>query len=320
MDREPPRVRLRRRSRPWSPPGCRASAERADPLPRAEEQGTRCSAYSARTTGQPHIVRRFRGGPNRSGVWDGQVSTGPERPRPAPEGDYAFKVAVRDRAGNETEAPAPGPARGGGTARHRASRCAASRCAGPLAAVAAGALAHLEVGPVDRSFDCVLSRLGEPKADPPRRPCGRALPRPHPEQGAHRRLHGARACGRGPRGLAARRGRAPAPQRAAAARGRSWCCPRSPGRASTASTTTSTASPTRSRTRPPCRLDRPFARRRAAAALRRRGVAAAALPRPRAARLRPHDRSRARATRGPSARQRPRRGLRRQRAVAAASS
>jgi hypothetical protein len=34
---------------------------------------------------------------------------------------------------------------------------------GPLSAVTAGALAHLEVGPVDRSFDFVVSRLGDPK-------------------------------------------------------------------------------------------------------------------------------------------------------------
>jgi hypothetical protein len=35
---------------------------------------------------------------------------------------------------------------------------------GPLSAVTAGAYAHLEVGPVDRSFDWVVSRLGDPKA------------------------------------------------------------------------------------------------------------------------------------------------------------
>ena len=59
--------------------------------------------------GKPHIVRRFRGGPNRAAVWDGQVSNGPQRTAPAPEGDYAFTVAVRDRAGNLTEAPQPVP-------------------------------------------------------------------------------------------------------------------------------------------------------------------------------------------------------------------
>src|SRR5215207_8781642 len=113
--------------------------------------------------GAPHIVRRFRGGPNRGAVWDGQVSTGPESTAPAPEGDYAFTVAVRDRAGNETEAPRPVPraavARPGtGVSVRRFT------LRGPLSAVTAGAYAHLEVGPVDRSFDWVVSRLGDPKA------------------------------------------------------------------------------------------------------------------------------------------------------------
>jgi N,N-dimethylformamidase beta subunit-like protein/flagellar hook capping protein FlgD len=113
--------------------------------------------------GKPHIVRRFRGGPNRTAVWDGQVSSGPERTTPAPEGDYAFTVAVRDRAGNITEAPQPIPraavARPGtGVSVRRFT------LRGPLSAVTAGAFAHLEVGPVDRSFDWVVSRLGDPKA------------------------------------------------------------------------------------------------------------------------------------------------------------
>jgi hypothetical protein len=113
--------------------------------------------------GKPHIVRRFRGGPNRMAVWDGQVSSGPQRTEPAPEGDYAFTVAVRDRAGNLTEAPQPVPraavARPGtGVSVRRFT------LRGPLSAVTAGAFAHLEVGPVDRSFDWVVSRLGDPKA------------------------------------------------------------------------------------------------------------------------------------------------------------
>jgi hypothetical protein len=112
--------------------------------------------------GKPHIVRRFRGGPNRTAVWDGQVSSGPQRTESAPEGDYAFTVAVRDRAGNLTEAPQPVPraavARPGtGVSVRRFT------LRGPLSAVTVGAFAHLEVGPVDRSFDWVVSRLGDPK-------------------------------------------------------------------------------------------------------------------------------------------------------------
>src|SRR5215218_10354306 len=112
--------------------------------------------------GEPRIVRRFRGGPNREASWDGRVSAGPERTEPAPEGDYAFTVAVRDKAGNVTEAPLPEPTAAvarpgtGVSVRNFSLR-------GPLSAVTAGAFAHLEVGPVDRSFDFVVSRLGDPK-------------------------------------------------------------------------------------------------------------------------------------------------------------
>jgi len=112
--------------------------------------------------GNPHIVRRFRGGPNRAAVWDGQVSSGPQRTVPAPEGDYAFTVAVRDRAGNQTEAPQPVPE---AAAARPGTGVSVRRFTlrGPLSAVTAGAFAHLEVGPVDRSFDWVVSRLGDPK-------------------------------------------------------------------------------------------------------------------------------------------------------------
>jgi hypothetical protein len=112
--------------------------------------------------GPPHIVRRFRGEPDRTAVWDGRVSAGPEQTDPAPEGDYAFTVAVRDRAGNVTEAPLPKPrasvARPGTGVSVRDFTLR-----GPASAVPAGGLARLEVGPVDRSFDFAVSRLGDPK-------------------------------------------------------------------------------------------------------------------------------------------------------------
>jgi FlgD Ig-like domain len=138
---EPPQVRLR-----WRGPKNKA------PVLRVFRTGD----------GEPRIVRRFRGGPERSATWDGSVSAGPERTEPAPEGDYAFTVAVRDRAGNVTEAPAPVPraplARPGTGVSVRSFTLR-----GPLSAVTAGGLAHLQVGPVDRSFDFVVSRLGDPK-------------------------------------------------------------------------------------------------------------------------------------------------------------
>jgi hypothetical protein len=112
--------------------------------------------------GEPHIVRRFRGGPNRGATWDGRVSAGPERSEPAPEGDYAFTVAVRDKAGNLTEAPRPRPR--ASVARPRTGVSVRNfTLRGPLSAVTAGAFGHFEVGPVDRSFDFVVSRLGDPK-------------------------------------------------------------------------------------------------------------------------------------------------------------
>ena len=112
--------------------------------------------------GPPHVVRRFRGRPDRTAIWDGRVSAGEERTEPAPEGDYAFTVAVRDRAGNVTEAPLPTP-----TARVARAGTGVTvsdfTLHGPLSAVAAGQVAHFEVGPVDRSFDFAVSRLGDPK-------------------------------------------------------------------------------------------------------------------------------------------------------------
>jgi hypothetical protein len=112
--------------------------------------------------GPAHIVRRFRGRPNRTATWDGRVSAGEERTKPAPEGDYAFTVAVRDRAGNITEAPLPTPTASvaqpgtGVTVSNFTLR-------GPLSAVPAGAIARFEVGPVDRDFNFAVSRLGDPK-------------------------------------------------------------------------------------------------------------------------------------------------------------
>ena len=112
--------------------------------------------------GEPRIVRRFRGRPDRTATWDGRVSAGEERTDPAPEGNYAFTVAVRDRAGNVTEAPLPTPT--AGAARPGTGVTVSNFILrGPLSAVTAGAVARFEVGPVDRDFDFAVSRLGDPK-------------------------------------------------------------------------------------------------------------------------------------------------------------
>ena len=50
--------------------------------------------------GPPRVVARFRGNDRREAIWRGSV-----RGRPAVDGDYAFTVTVRDKAGNLSVAP-----------------------------------------------------------------------------------------------------------------------------------------------------------------------------------------------------------------------
>ena len=141
--------------------------------------------------GKPHIVRRFRGGPESRRRLGRPGEHGAGADRPAPEGDYAFTVAVRDRAGQRDRGAAPGAAGGGGAPGH--GRLGAPlHAARPASAVTAGAYAHLEVGPVDRSFDWVVSRLGDPKAVlHGGRVAGRFRIR-IPSKTQDRRVHGAR--------------------------------------------------------------------------------------------------------------------------------
>ena len=162
VDTVPPRVTLASASPSVIPTGLPGET----PQVRLRYRGPKNRAPVVRVfrtgEGEPRIVRRFRGGPNRGAIWDGRVSAGPERTEPAPEGNYAFTVAVRDKAGNATEAPLPLPS--ASVARPGTGVSVADfSVRGPLSAVTAGAFAHLEVGPVDRSFDFVVSRLGDPK-------------------------------------------------------------------------------------------------------------------------------------------------------------
>lgn len=108
--------------------------------------------------GPPYVVQRFRNGRTKTGIWDGLVDG-----KPAPDGEYAFTVSVRDRAGNLTTAPrvipTPRTARAGtGVSARRFT------LTGPADVVAAGSVARMRVGPFDRSLDFVLSRLGNSKA------------------------------------------------------------------------------------------------------------------------------------------------------------
>ncbi len=105
--------------------------------------------------GPPRIVDRFRGDEMRGGVWNGRTISGDL----AVDGDYAFQVRVRDRAGNEGLAPTGTP-----TAAKAlpATGVAVRRLTleGPPGAVSAGSLARLRIGPEGRPFSFELKRLG----------------------------------------------------------------------------------------------------------------------------------------------------------------
>ena len=82
--------------------------------------------------------------------------------------------------------------------------------AGPLDVIPAGAVARLRVGPFDRSFGFVLSRLGSPRPVVRGRADRRVVPGAGAAPDAHGRLPRAGAGRKPARRLAARRGRAAA--------------------------------------------------------------------------------------------------------------
>ena len=185
-------------------------------------------------------ARLFRSDESRVGVWDGTVRGGGL----APEGSYSFNVKVRDLAGNKTEAPAPAPE---------------EQDAPPRTGVAVRALTLQ--GPTG----VVPGRLAGRPAGGPARAAVRLRPLAARARGARSAgtAAAAAACasafqatrarastwcvsvwpaGAAPSGRS--RSRACRPAERAAARARSSCCRRSPGRAPTSSTRTSTGSPT----------------------------------------------------------------------------
>jgi hypothetical protein len=162
VDRTPPRVRL-------------ASAEPGVIAPREPGQAPEVTlrydgppnnapefrVFRTDDSERPRVVRRFRGD-GHTGVWRGEVATGRQTTGPAPDGDYAFTVSVRDRAGNLAVAPMEIPRR----AAARPGTGVAVRSftlQGTLGVVPAGSSTTLVVGPFDRSISFVVSRLGDPE-------------------------------------------------------------------------------------------------------------------------------------------------------------
>jgi FlgD Ig-like domain len=157
IDTVPPRVRLVSATPSVIPPGSTEVTVRyAGPPNEAPE----FRVFRTDDRREPYVVRRFRGD-GRSGTWHGEVATGPDELGPAPDGDYAFTVSVRDKAGNLAVAPQEIPS--AASARPGTGVSVRSfALTGPLEVVSAGGVAALEVGPIDRSIDFVVSRLGDP--------------------------------------------------------------------------------------------------------------------------------------------------------------
>ena len=104
--------------------------------------------------GPPRVVARFRGDKHKGASWYGTT-----RGRLAADGDYAFTVTVRDKAGNRGVAPraVPTPSSalpGTGVAVRRLT------LGGPLGAASPGSLVSLRVGPVRRRLRFSVTRLG----------------------------------------------------------------------------------------------------------------------------------------------------------------
>jgi hypothetical protein len=163
VDRTPPRVELLGASPSVIAPGEPGQTPRVEIRYRGPVNSAPEFRVFRTDDGPPRVpVRRFRGNETRSGVWNGEVAAGPDATEPAEDGIYAFTVTVRDRAGNLAVAPTEFP--NASVTRPRTGVSVRSfTLRGPLELVSAGSLVHLEVGPFDRSFDFVVSRLGSPE-------------------------------------------------------------------------------------------------------------------------------------------------------------
>ena len=161
VDTEPPRVRLA-----FAKPNLISPGVGGPRLVEIAYRGPKNAAPEYRVFrtdgGEPRVVLRFRGSETKSAFWDGRLH-GPL----APDGNYAFNVTVRDRAGNLARGPA------GGQGPTAASALPGTGVAvrrltlrGPLDPVGAGEVATFAVGPPTRRtlrYRFALTRLGAPK-------------------------------------------------------------------------------------------------------------------------------------------------------------
>src|SRR4051794_16471449 len=154
IDTRPPRVRLVSARPNVISPGVRGAQRPVRISYRGPKN--RSPEYRIFRTdgGPPRVVARFRGDEHRGATWHGSV-----RGRPAADGDYAFTVTVRDKAGNRAVAPRDIPTAPLARA-HTGVAVRRLTLAGPLGAVPAGSLARLTVGPGRRRFRFRVTRLG----------------------------------------------------------------------------------------------------------------------------------------------------------------
>jgi hypothetical protein len=154
VDTKPPRVRLVSARPGVIVPGVRGAQ---GPV-RISYRGPKNESPEMRifrTDGGPvRVVARFRGDDHRGATWYGTT-----RGKPAADGDYAFTVTVRDKAGNPAVAPREIPTRAAAPAGTGVS-VRRLTLSGPLGVVPAGSLARLRVGPARRRLRFAVYRLG----------------------------------------------------------------------------------------------------------------------------------------------------------------
>ncbi len=154
LDTKPPRVRL-----VSARPGVIAPGVRGAQGPvRLSYRGPKNDSPEMRIfrtdEGPPRVVARFRGDDRKGATWYGTT-----RGKPAADGDYAFTVTVRDKAGNRAVAPREIPTRGAAAPGTGVS-VRRLTLTGPLGVVPAGSLARLSAGPARRRFRFAVYRLG----------------------------------------------------------------------------------------------------------------------------------------------------------------